>query len=249
VPVAVVLAGGGPEPTLAPGLPSKAFLEIGGRPLVRRVVDALRGCPAVERIMVVGPAEPLEAAIGPDAEVIPEQASLMDNLAAAVARVSGHGPVLAVASDLPLLTAEAIGAFLDRCTDGADFYYAIVPQAAIERRFPTARKTYVKVTDGTFCGGSVLWFNADVIDRVRPFVEQVINARKKPWLLAQLFGWGTVMKFASGRLSIAEVETRAREVTGLVGRAIMLDGPELARDVDAERPENLQAILAEVGAR
>jgi GTP:adenosylcobinamide-phosphate guanylyltransferase len=249
VPVAVVLAGGGPEPALAPGLPSKAFLEIGGRSLVRRVVDALRGAAAVDRIMVVGPPEPLAAAIGSDAEVIPEQASLMDNLAAAVARVSGRGPVFAVASDLPLITSESIESFLGRCNDGADFYYAIVPQAAIERSFPTARKTYVKVTDGTFCGGSALCFNADVIDRVRPFVEQVINSRKKPWLLAQLFGWGTVMKFASGRLSVADMESRAREVTGLVGRAIVLDGPELALDVDADRPENLQAILSQIATR
>jgi molybdopterin-guanine dinucleotide biosynthesis protein A len=244
VPVAVVLAGGGPEPALAPGLPNKAFLEIGGRPLVRRVVDALRGCAAVERVLVVGPAEPLAASIGADAEVIPEQASLMDNLAAAVARAGGRGQVLAVASDLPLITSDSIASFLARCNDGADFYYVIVPQESIERSFPTARKTYVKVTDGTFCGGSVLCFNSDVLDRVRPFVEQVINARKKPWLLAQLFGWGTVMKFASGRLSISEMETRAREVTGLVGRAVTVDGPELALDVDADRPENLQAILA-----
>jgi len=246
VPAAVVLAGGGAEPVLAPGLPNKAFLEIGGRPLVRRVVDAARGCAAVDRVLVVGPPEPLGAVIGADADIVPEQASLMDNLAAAVAQLGGRGTVLVLASDLPLLTSEAVTAFLDRCHDGADFYYAIVPQSAIERRFPTARKTYVKVTDGTFCGGSVLCFNADVVDRVRPFVEQVISARKKPWLLAQLFGWGTVMKFASGRLSIAEMEGRAREVTGLVGRAIIFDGPELALDVDADRPENLQAILAEV---
>jgi hypothetical protein len=45
------------------------------------------------------------------------------------------------------------------------------------------------------------------------------------------------------------MESRAREVTGLVGRAIVFDGPELALDIDAGRPENLQAILAEVAAR
>jgi molybdopterin-guanine dinucleotide biosynthesis protein A len=249
VPVAVVLAGGGPEPALAPGLPNKAFLEVGGQPLVRRVVDALRGCEAVTGVLVVGPPEPLRAALGAHVDVVAERASLMDNLAAAVAQVAGGERVLAVASDLPLLTSEVVSAFLERCTGDADFYYTIVPQAAIERRFPTARKTYVKVVDGTFCGGSVLCFKAGVIDRVRPFVEQVINARKKPWMLAQLFGWATVMKFASGRLSIAEMESRAREVTGLVGRAVVVDGPELALDVDADRPENLQAILAEVAAR
>jgi hypothetical protein len=51
------------------------------------------------------------------------------------------------------------------------------------------------------------------------------------------------MKFASGRLSIADMEARALEVTGLRGRAVIADGPELALDVD--RPENVQAVLAE----
>jgi molybdopterin-guanine dinucleotide biosynthesis protein A len=247
-PTAIVLAGGRPDPRLAPGLPSKAFLAIGGRPLVSRAIEALRGCAAIQRVLIVGPVEALEALLGSGYEIVPEQASLMDNIGAAAARLEHGGLVLTVASDLPLITAEALTGFLDRCQDGADFYYPIVPQAAVERRFPTARKTYVTVTDGTFCGGSVLLFDSAIVDRIRPFVEQVISARKKPWLLAQLFGWPTVMKFASRRLSIAEMEARAHQVTGIRGRTVVLDGPELALDVDADRPENLHAILAEFGA-
>lgn len=246
-PAAIVLAGGSPDPRLAPGLPNKAFLAVGGRPLVSRAIEALRDCAAVQRILIVGPADALAALLGPGHEIVPEQTSLMDNIGAAAARLDRAGLVLTVASDLPLITAEALTGFLDRCQEGADFYYPVVPQAAVERRFPTARKTYVKVTDGTFCGGSVLLFDSAVVDRVRPFVERVISARKKPWLLAQLFGWATVMKFASGRLSIAEMEARVREVTGIRGRTVVLDSPELALDVDADRPENLQAILGEFG--
>jgi GTP:adenosylcobinamide-phosphate guanylyltransferase len=252
VPAAVVLSGGGPDSRLAPGLPNKAFLEMGGRPLVARVLDALRACPAVDRIVAVGPQAALEAAAGAGVEVVPEQDSMVHNIEAALRRLPGADQVITVASDLPLLTGEVISEFLDRCPPGVDFCYPIVPQAAVEQRFPGARKTYVKVTDGMFTGGSVLLFGAGVIDRIRPLVEQMIAARKKPWLMAQVFGWTTVMKFASGRLSIAEAEARAREITGLRARAVIIERPELALDVDADRPENLallQAAAASAGRR
>ncbi len=244
MPSAVVLAGGEPEPQLAPGLPNKAFLRIGGLTLVERVVAALRGSPSIGRVVVVGPPEPLAALLGSSVEIVPDQGSIMNNIAAGVAPLRDGGRVVTVASDLPLITSEAVEHFLGLCTGEADFYYSIVPQAAIERRFPTARKTYVKLTDGAFCGGSIVLFAPEALERIRPLVEQAIAARKKPWLLAQLFGLTTVMRFASGRLSIAELEARAHAISGLRGRAVALDGPEMALDVDAGRPENLAALRA-----
>jgi len=244
VPSAVVLAGGGPEPHLAPGLPNKAFLQIGGLALVERVVTALRGIPSIGRIVAVGPPGPLAALLGSSVEIVPDQGKMMDNIVAGVARLRDGDRVLAVASDLPLITPEAVERFLGLCTGDADIYYAVVPQSAIEGRFPTARKTYVKLTDGTFCGGSIVLLAPEALERVRPLIEQAIAARKKPWLLAQLFGLATVMRFASGRLSIADLEARAYAISGLSGRAVVLDGPEMALDVDAGRPENLAAIRA-----
>jgi molybdopterin-guanine dinucleotide biosynthesis protein A len=244
VPTAVVLAGGSPEPALAPGLPNKAFLPIGGQPLVVRVTQALRQAASVSRILVVGPTAELAPLLGTTVELVPQQPTLMDNVAAAVARLPDEKRVLVIASDLPLLTGEAVEHFVARCAGVAGCYYPIVPQAAIEARFPTARKTYVQLTDGIFCGGSAMLFDPTLLDRVRPLVERLIDGRKKPWLLAQLFGWSTVMKFAAHALSIAEIEAKAREITGFEVRAVILEGPELALDVDAERPENLRALRA-----
>ncbi len=244
MPAAIVLAGGGPEPGIAPDLPSKAFLVIGGHPLVVRVTDALRGCREIDRILVVGPAKPLAPLLDSSIEIVPEQATLVDNITAAVARLPGASRVLSIASDLPLITAEAIERFLAACTGDAGLYYAIVPQAAIESRYPGARKTYVRVTDGVFCGGSVLLLDPGIIDQVRPLVERIMAGRKKPWLLAQLFGGSMALKLFAGRLSIADAEARVHEVTGIRGKAVILDSPELALDIDAERPENERILRA-----
>jgi hypothetical protein len=222
---------------------------MGGRPLVVRVVDALRASAEVDRVVVVGPVAPLREILGQGTDVVPEQGSMMANVEAALASLGAVSQVMAVAADLPLLTPGVVSGFLDRCTDAADFYYPIVPQAVVEQRYPGIRKTFVNLADGTFCGGSILVFDPAVIDRIRPFVERLIQARKKPWLMAQLFGWATVMKFASGRLTIAEVEARAREVVGIRGRAVIVETPELALDVDADRPENLAVLQAALEGR
>lgn len=242
---AIVLAGGGGEPGLDPDLPSKAFLEIAGRPLLTYVLDALRGVAGLGRVAVVGPPERIRA-VAPDVMVVPEAGgTLMDNIVQACGALASHDPVLVVASDIPLLTSRAVEDFLAECAkDRADFYYAIVPQEAVERRFPGARKTFVRVTEGTFTGGSVILLNPAVIDRVRPFIERVIAARKKPWMLAQLFGWSIVMKFASGRLGIGEMEARVTELLGITARAVIAADPGLALDVDVGKPENL-ALLAQ----
>lgn len=244
MPAAIVLAGGSPEPHLAPDLPNKAFLVLGGRPLVVRVTDALRGVRSMGRIVVVGPQGPLGALLDPSFEIVPEQGTLVDNIGAAVARLSGEPRVLAVASDLPLITAEAIEAFLGLCSGDAGLYYAIVPEAAVERRYPGARKTYVRVTDGVFTGGSVLLFDPGIIEKVRPLVERIMAGRKKPWLLAQLFGWSLATRLIAGTLSIADAEARVHEVTGIRGKAVIVESPELALDIDAERPENMKILRA-----
>ncbi|MGH2404027.1 MAG: nucleotidyltransferase family protein [bacterium] len=244
MPAAIVLAGGGPEPHLAPDLPSKAFLVLGGRPLLVRVTDALRKARSIGRILVVGPAEPLASLLDSSVEIVPEQTTMVENIAAAVARLSGEPRVLAVASDLPLITAAAIEGFLAMCTGDAGLYYAIVPQAAVERRYLGARKTYVRVTDGVFTGSSVLLFDPGIIDSVRPLVERIMAGRKKPWLLAQLFGWSLATRLIAGTLSIADAEARVQEVTGIRVKAVIVESPELALDIDAERPENIKILRA-----
>lgn len=240
---AIVLAGGEAEPGLSPGLPNKGFLEIAGRPLVGYVVAAVRRAQGIARVAVVGPPDPLRSVLSGDLTVVPDTGGIMDNVVRAVQALGAVGRTVVAASDIPLLTGPVVEEFLAACArKPADVYYAIVPKEAMDQQFPTAQKTYVTLTDGTFCGGSLMLFDSRVMDRVRPFVERVIAARKKPWLLAQLFGWAIVLRFASGRLSIAELVARAAEVVGLAVMPVIIPRPELALDVDVGKPENLELI-------
>jgi len=246
----VVLAGGSAEAGAGSAVPNKGFLEVGGRPLVAHVVGALQRARGIGRIAVVGPPEPLQRLFPSGIAIIPDAGTIMDNVVRTVQALRPTGPMLVAASDIPLLTAEAVEEFLAACSrQPADFHYAVVPKDAMDRQFPAAEKTYVTLSDGTFCGGSLMQFNPAVIDRVRPFVERMILARKKPWLMAQLFGWATVMRMIAHQLSIAELVARATEVTGISAQPVILARPELALDVDVGKPRNLELIRSALLAR
>src|SRR2546427_5978051 len=139
----------------------------------------------------------------------------MENVAHAVRELGVRDLTLVAASDIPLLTGVVVEEFLAGCArKPADFYYAVVPKDAMEQQFPTAQKTYVTLTDGTFCGGSLMLFNPAGIDRGQPFLGGPFAAPKKAWLLGQLFGWALLLRFASGRVGIAGMGAPARGGVG-----------------------------------
>jgi len=231
---AVVLAGGNADPRLAPGLPSKAFLTIGGRPLVVNVVDALRGSPSVARIIVAGP-RALEGIFQGEIQVIATDGPQWENILAALTLVRSADLVLAIASDLPLVQSTTIEALVGECSGGAAFYYPFVSRAAIETRFPGARKTYIKLQEGAFCGGCAAVFDPKMAERFRQFAQRWNPVRMRPWRLwTSILGPRMLLRLAVGRLSLSQAETHLRRVTGIRGRAVILDAPDLALDVDDE---------------
>ena len=126
---AIVLAGTDDNPRRMIQGQNKAFLEIGGSNLVRRVVDALLATESVGQIFVVGPAERLNAALGnlPQQVTVVQQAGKMianawEAIHASEARyreLNGaddpQRPLLFLSSDLPLISADAVDDFVRRC--------------------------------------------------------------------------------------------------------------------------------------
>ncbi|MCS7235763.1 MAG: nucleotidyltransferase family protein [Armatimonadota bacterium] len=238
---AAVLAGGGREGGLPEGVPNKAFLPVAGKPLVQRVLEAVRASQRVRRMVLVVPAAPPEEVTRLADWVLQDRGDLLANVEAATRALDQAEWVLACAADLPLLTGKAVDSFLQACESReADFYYGIVRREDLEARYPGARKTFVRVREGFFTGSSLVLFRPAVLERVRPLLQQAVEARKNPARLASLFGGGYVVKYLTGRLTVADVERRARELTGLRGAAVVCPDPEVALDVDADKPQNLQ---------
>ena len=126
---AVVLAGTHQNPRRLILGRNKAFLEIGGKALVRRVVEALVGSRAVGQIFVVGPLEqlkPVFAGLSGSVTLVPQEGKMMKNawagIYAAEAYQRGQGkaddpkrPLLALSCDLPIISSQAVDDFIARC--------------------------------------------------------------------------------------------------------------------------------------
>jgi GTP:adenosylcobinamide-phosphate guanylyltransferase len=233
-----VLAGGPPAPALTGSALPKAFAAVGPSTMVERVLAALRGTPRIRRIALVGPDPMPPAAAAAATLTVPAGGSLLENVSAGLAALGGGvlpdtAPVLVAAADVPLLTSAAVAAFLEAAqAAGADAAYAIVPREEVSRAAPGVRKTFVRLADGEFTGGSLVLLRPGAFARARPVIERAVRARKRPWELARLFGLATLAGLATGRLRIAALERRAEALAGLRARAIVCRDAGVALDVD-----------------
>lgn len=157
---AIVLAGTDDNPRRMIRGQNKAFLEIGGKTLVRRVAQALLEAATIGQVFVVGPSERLRRVLGDLGEriTIVEQAGKMltnawQAIYASEARFrERHGrddpqrPLLFISSDLPLVSAAAIDDFVARCaredsrqpTLGA-MLTGVAEEASLSRYYPDER--------------------------------------------------------------------------------------------------------------
>jgi GTP:adenosylcobinamide-phosphate guanylyltransferase len=235
MPDALVLAGGRPDPALPQGVPNKAFVPLCGRPMVEFVLRALRAASSISRIALVGP-DPLPPSIAGLVDLpVAERGGLLDNVAAGLAAVGGAPRVLVLAADVPLLTPHAVDAFVDAASAlDAEFVYGVVRRDDVLRAVPDLRKTFVRLREGTFTGGSLVLLEPHAFGRARPAIERAIRARKRPWDLARMFGARTLLGLATGGLRIPELEERATRLTGTRARALICSAPEIAIDVDTQ---------------
>lgn len=241
---ALVLAGRPNTGALAAVSPEpwEALIDIAGRPMVVRVVDALRQADRVARIAVVGPSGPLGEVLPPGVLVVEAGGTLEENLRRGFAALAPQDrPVLVTACDVPLLTGATVDAFLAACAERpAAFHYPIVERAACEARFPGVRRTYAALREGTFTGGNIFLVAPSVVGPLLDLLERFYAARKSPLRLAWLLGPGILVKFLLRRASIGDVERLFVRLTGQVGRAVIFPHPEVGVDVD--KPDDLDLV-------
>jgi GTP:adenosylcobinamide-phosphate guanylyltransferase len=233
---ALVLAGGPPDELSqrTPGAPNKAFVPIGGVALVERTLRALRGSSSVSRIIAVAPerAHGHRALAAADERRI-DGLRIRDSLRSGLAGLPPDQPVLVCTSDLPVLNGRAVDDYLTRAFDtGADATYGCVEKRVHLAKYPDVPHTWARLRDGTFCGTGLVTIRPRIWPALEYVIERLGAARKNPLRLARLFGGDVLLRFAVGRLSIAQAEARASHVLGAPVRAVISPYPEIAVNVD-----------------
>lgn len=254
---ALVLAGSrGPEDPVArhAGARHKAFVRVGGVPMLARVVAALRASGRIGPITVCLDEAALAGAADPAlAELL--EAGAVDTIAAdstpsrsvvrALRTLARPVPMLVTTADHPLLTAEMVDRFLAAAPADADLAVALVRASLLRQAYPDTARTYYRFAGGEgYNGCNLFLLRTQAAARVAAFWSEIERHRKRPWRLVAAAGPLTLVQLVLGRLSLDAALRRLSRRTGATVRAVELPFAEAAIDVD--KPADLalaEAIL------
>lgn len=249
----VVTAGGQLDPedpltVYTQGKP-KALLEMSGRTMLERVVDALQSSQYVDKIVVVGLGSDMGMTFQRPVHHLPDQGSIIANVIAGIDWLREQNPdldlVLLSSADVPLLSGDIIDKFVDSCEPfDRVIYYNFVSKETMETRFPQSNRTFVKLKGIQVAGGDVLLAHASLADSHRDLWDALTNARKHAWRLAGIVGLRFLLKFLFRQVSLQDIEATAERIVGRPTRAILSPYAELAMDVD--KPRQVEMLRAEL---
>ncbi len=244
---AVILAGGINRIPLYAGYEPgpKALLKFAGKPSVLYTLEALRRVPQVDRICLVGPAEALRQAVGEQDGCEYEEAvkSLGGNIILGLQHFGGSPAVLFATADMPLITSEAVGAFLDACAEKSagdgEVFVVFVPEAAFTGFYQGRQKARVFFRDFIACHGNLALVDPRVTEHLwlAPRINHLYRVRKQTLRTTLAFGWTVAGSYLIGgwllrRLTLEQMAGIASRRLGLRLVPVLLDRPELVIDVD-----------------
>jgi molybdopterin-guanine dinucleotide biosynthesis protein A len=238
---AIVLAGGSDDLSKETGVTSKALVPIQGKPMAYHVLRALKQSESVSFISYVGQADPSFSSLA-DALLPPGEsmaATLALGAGAALAKYPEQ-PLLILSADVPWLTPNSVDNLVQK-TPVVDLIYPIISKEVSEKQFPHQKRTYVKISDGQFTGGNVIIVSVKMLPKLLSVLNQLHAARKNPLGLARLFGFDIIVKLLLGRVTIAELEQRAKTILKADLKAWISDDASLGADVD--KASHLQGIV------
>ncbi|QNP44298.1 nucleotidyltransferase family protein [Sphingomonas daechungensis] len=157
---AVVLAGSRPgkDPFAESyGTDLKALIPVGGEPMVRRPVEALLQSEGITLVRVLAQQpERIRDVLPEDARISVEASG--DTIAATLEKMcvdpSVRWPILVTTADHALLTPAMIADFLGKAA-GADVAIGLVSQAALLKRLPQTKRTWLKFRGGAYSGANL----------------------------------------------------------------------------------------------
>lgn len=246
---ALLTAGGIPAPDdplyqYSLGKP-KALVDMAGKPMIQWVLDALCGAKLVENIILVGLDENSQVSCNKPLHFIPNQGEMIDNIKIGTQKVLEVNPnathLLAVASDIPTITAEMVDWTINTCrqSDHA-LYYNVVERSVMEKRFPGANRSYVKLKGIEVCGGDMNAFALWTVTAKKNLWDKLAASRKHALKQAALIGFDTLLLVLFRLIDLDQAALKFSKKMGIPSRAILCPYAEIAMDVD--KPHQFELV-------
>lgn len=228
---AVILAGDKSENGV-----SKALLKIGNKYMVEYIIESLKKSNCVSKIYMVAD-ENVKDTISTEVDgYIEPSGDIIDNIKSAAKEIKDKNtPLIICTADIPLVKSEAIYDFVTTCIDKKiDVGYPIIDKRLNDEKYPDVRRTYVKMKDGTYTGGNIVFIHPKAIENCTNKAKELVEYRKKPFKMGQTLGFTFLIRLAFGVLTISAVEKKISDMFKVNGSAIITKYPEIGNDVDKE---------------
>lgn len=213
---------------------SKALFRINGKAMSEYVINAVRDAKDINKVIIIGDKEKLEGALKdkPDA-FIASTGSILEDLNSGINYLGKELPVLACTSDIPMITAAAINEFVDKSKLlNADLCYPLIEKKFMNNRFPEIELSFLKIRDGSFTGGNIIYVNPNVNKNGLAFVEKILEFKKNPVKMTGILGFSLMLEYSMGTLTIEKIEKKFSNAANIKIRSVKSCHPELAFDVD-----------------
>jgi GTP:adenosylcobinamide-phosphate guanylyltransferase len=245
---ALVLAGsrGTGDPLAAyAGVSHKAMIEVGGRTMLARVVEALAAAGLNRIVVAIERPELVEglAVAGAVVETLPAASGPSASVQAGLEALGV--PLLVTTADHALLRPEWVNAFLDAVPAGADVAAALARSEVVMAAAPDTERTFLRFADGAYSGCNLFYLATPAAARVVALWREAEARRKHPLkLLARLGAW-TALRYAVGALPLRTALDRLGALAGARVEAVELPFGQAAIDVD--KPADLELVRRLVG--
>ena len=242
---AVVLAGSRPgvDPfAKAYGTDLKALIPVGGVPMVRRPVEALLKSSSVGSIRVLAQQpERIAEAVPKDERIAVARSgdTIASTLDVICADPEVQWPILVTTADHALLSSEMIADFLAQSED-ADVAIGVVSRAALLKRLPQTKRTWLKFRGGAYSGANLFLLRGPQVRSALELWRASEQNRKKAGRMLLTLGLpgflGAVLRLRTLQQTLDAVGSKL----ALNIRAVELSDPLAAVDVD--KPEDHQLV-------
>lgn len=253
---AILPAGGQIDPEFAKlvGTASKALIEIDGKTILERTLDALEESGLVGRKVVIGEADVRAHPSMAKADIVLDHGETgPDNIYRGLhALMESENPpekVIIITTDLPLIAADQITRFVNACPPDRDVTVPLIRKGTYETRFPNSGNTYITLKDDSWTTGGIFLMNARSMMNIKPNIDSVFANRKSKLGMVKLLGAGFLFKFLTKTLTVPDVEKKILSMLGCTGAAV-LDAPvELGYDIDYQNDYDYLMNMPEKDAR
>jgi len=246
---AIVLAGSRPgrDPFAEQfGTDLKALIPIDGEPMVRRPVQTLLEAEDIGDVIVLSQAPERIADVLPDDPRIrlrKSDATIAATMLHLCLDKGTHWPLLVTTADHALLDVATVDEFCAYAE--GDIAIGVVERAVLMKRFPNAKRTWLKFRGGAYTGANLFALRTPQAAAAIELWRSVESERKKGWRVVSLLGPFVLLGTLLRLLTIDRALRHVGRNIGLNVTAVRLSDPVAGVDVDkAEDHALAEAILA-----